>query len=65
MCKGANMHPTLPPVFSHIESNQESYIQRLIDYVRHPSISAHDIGIREVSELLIKMVIVQKLVKKG
>jgi acetylornithine deacetylase/succinyl-diaminopimelate desuccinylase-like protein len=49
------MHPTLPAVFSHIESNQENYIQRLIDYVRHPSISAHDIGIREVSALLIEM----------
>ena len=49
------MHPLLPPVFSHIETNQENYIQRLIDYVRHPSISAHDIGIREVSELLIEM----------
>jgi acetylornithine deacetylase/succinyl-diaminopimelate desuccinylase-like protein len=49
------MHPLLPPVFSHIENNQEKYIQRLIDYVRHPSISAHNIGIREVSELLIEM----------
>jgi len=49
------MHPSLPPVFSHIENNQEKYIQRLIDYVRHPSISAHNIGIREVSELLIEM----------
>ena len=49
------MHTSLPPVFSHIETNQEAYIQRLIDYVRHPSISAHDIGIQEVSELLIEM----------
>jgi len=49
------MNPSLPSVFSHIETHQENYIQRLIDYVRHPSISAHDIGIREVSEILIKM----------
>ncbi len=49
------MHPSLPQVFSHIETNQENYIQRLIDYVRNPSISAHNIGIREVSEILIEM----------
>ncbi|MBZ9935622.1 M20/M25/M40 family metallo-hydrolase [Mesorhizobium sp. BR1-1-16] len=43
----------LDPVFAHIEANRESFIARLIDYVRHPSISAQDIGIREVAALLV------------
>ena len=46
---------TLSPVFSHIEARHDDYVARLIDYVRNPSISAHNIGIREVSELLVKM----------
>ncbi len=45
----------LPPVYDHIQENQDDFIQRLIEYVRHPSISAHDIGIREVSEILVEM----------
>jgi len=49
------MLSSLPPVFSLIDTYAESYLFRLIDYVRHPSISAHNIGIREVSELLIEM----------
>jgi hypothetical protein len=47
--------PTLAPVFEHIEARHDDYVERLIDYVRNPSISAHNIGIREVSELLVKM----------
>jgi acetylornithine deacetylase/succinyl-diaminopimelate desuccinylase-like protein len=49
------MHPSLLPVYDHIQVNQQAFIERLVDYVRHPSISAHDIGIREVSEILVKM----------
>ncbi|SFZ85564.1 Acetylornithine deacetylase/Succinyl-diaminopimelate desuccinylase [Devosia enhydra] len=46
---------SLEPVFAHIGARDEEYVARLIDYVRHPSISAHNIGIREVSELLVGM----------
>jgi acetylornithine deacetylase/succinyl-diaminopimelate desuccinylase-like protein len=46
---------TLSPVFTHIETHQDSFIQRLIGYVRHPSISAHNIGIREVCQILVEM----------
>jgi len=49
------MHPSLPPVYDHIQANKDSFIQRLMDYVRHPSISAHNIGIREVSKILVEM----------
>lgn len=46
---------SLKPVFDYIAVRDEDYVARLIDYVRNPSISAHNIGIREVSELLVKM----------
>jgi acetylornithine deacetylase/succinyl-diaminopimelate desuccinylase-like protein len=45
----------LSDVFSHIDAERESFLRRLIDYVRHPSISAHNIGIREVADLLVDM----------
>ena len=43
----------LDAVFDHIDAQSDSFVSRLIDYVRHPSISAQDIGIREVSALLV------------
>jgi acetylornithine deacetylase/succinyl-diaminopimelate desuccinylase-like protein len=49
------MLPSLSPVFNHIEENRGVFIARLSEYVRHPSISAQDIGIREVSEILVQM----------
>jgi acetylornithine deacetylase/succinyl-diaminopimelate desuccinylase-like protein len=44
----------LQAVFDHIEANRGSFVERVMDYVRHPSISAHDIGIREVAALLVE-----------
>lgn len=49
------MTDSLPPVLAHIDANRDGFVERLIDYVRHPSISAQNIGIREVSELLVGM----------
>lgn len=46
---------SLDPVLAHIDANRDAFLQRLIDYVRHPSISAQNIGIREVSEILVGM----------
>lgn len=43
----------LEPVFAHIEQNRDSFIERVMDYVRHPSISAHNLGIREVATMLV------------
>jgi acetylornithine deacetylase/succinyl-diaminopimelate desuccinylase-like protein len=45
----------LDGIFRHIESNRESFIDRVMDYVRHPSISAQNIGIREVADILVQM----------
>jgi acetylornithine deacetylase/succinyl-diaminopimelate desuccinylase-like protein len=45
----------LDPVLNHIEFNSEHFIQRVMEYVRHPSISAHGQGIAEVGDLLVGM----------
>lgn len=46
--------PQLSQIFDHIEANRDSFIARVMDYVRHPSISAHNIGIREVAAILVE-----------
>lgn len=46
---------TLAAVFEHIETHRASSLERLIDYCRHPSISAENIGIAEVAALLVEM----------
>ncbi|XIA67523.1 M20/M25/M40 family metallo-hydrolase [Bradyrhizobium sp. TZ2] len=47
--------PGLGRVFEHIKTNKDEFVSRLLDYLRHPSISAHNIGIGEVAEMLVKM----------
>jgi acetylornithine deacetylase/succinyl-diaminopimelate desuccinylase-like protein len=54
------MSNTLEQIFAHIATNEQSFITRVMDYVRHPSISAQNVGIREVAALL-----VQKLTDLG
>ena len=49
------MPTDLAAVFNHIDSQRAIYVDRLLDYVRHPSISAHNVGIQEVADLLIRM----------
>lgn len=46
---------SLAAVFDHIETNRTAFLDRLIDYLRHPSISAENIGIAEVGALLVEM----------
>ena len=43
----------LDAVFAHVDAQADSFVTRLMEYVSHPSISAQNIGIREVSELLV------------
>ncbi|MFB6453408.1 M20/M25/M40 family metallo-hydrolase [Bradyrhizobium tunisiense] len=45
----------LSRVFEYIDSNKDRFVSRLLDYLRHPSISAHNIGISEVAGLLVDM----------
>lgn len=49
------MSSELSAVFDHIDGQRDAYVARLLDYVRHPSISAHNIGIREVAAILVDM----------
>lgn len=49
----AGIPDTLAAVFDHIEAHRDDHLARVMDYVRHPSISAHDIGIREVAAMLV------------
>ncbi|MCW5852084.1 MAG: M20/M25/M40 family metallo-hydrolase [Anaerolineae bacterium] len=49
------MTPTaLSDVFAHVDTHQHTFIERLIDYVRRPSISAHGLGIAEVGQFLVE-----------
>ena len=43
----------MKPIFDYIETHQQEFIDRLIDYLRHPSISAHGIGMDEVADYLV------------
>jgi acetylornithine deacetylase/succinyl-diaminopimelate desuccinylase-like protein len=44
---------TLTRTFTHIDQQRDHFIERLIAYVRQPSISAHGIGIAETAEFLL------------
>jgi acetylornithine deacetylase/succinyl-diaminopimelate desuccinylase-like protein len=39
----------LADVFAYINAHRQEYLERLIDYLRRPSISAHGLGIAEVA----------------
>ncbi|MFD2239316.1 M20/M25/M40 family metallo-hydrolase [Aureimonas populi] len=45
----------LDAVREHIRRNEQDFLARLLDYVRHPSISAQNKGIAEVSQILVDM----------
>lgn len=47
--------PELSSVFDHIAKNNDKFVSRLLDYLRHPSISAQNVGMGEVVELLVSM----------
>lgn len=42
----------LDNVFAHIDAHRDAFVSRLMEYVSHPSISAQDVGIAEVAEIL-------------
>ena len=45
----------LERVFAHVAANETRFLDRLLDYVRHPSISAQNIGMAEVAGLVLGM----------
>ena len=44
--------PNLNDIFAHIDEYSQTFLARLIDYLRHPSISAYGEGIGEVAEYI-------------
>ncbi|RIK43582.1 MAG: peptidase M20 [Chloroflexi bacterium] len=47
--------PDLSAIFAHIDARRQSFVDRLIDYVRRPSISAHGVGMDEVAAFLVDL----------
>ena len=45
----------LSDVFSYVDTNRQLFLDRLMAYLRQPSISAHGIGIAEVAEFLVEL----------
>jgi acetylornithine deacetylase/succinyl-diaminopimelate desuccinylase-like protein len=45
---------SLTPLYTYVDQNRETFINRLIDYVRRPSISAYGEGMGEVADYLVK-----------
>src|SRR4051794_34603092 len=64
LCRGGDLSMTskpsspvaaLAPVFAYIDAHQQEFVERLIDYVRRPSISASGVGMGEVADHLLVM----------
>ena len=49
------MPSDLTALFHHIDEYREDFVGRLMEYLRQPSISAENVGIQEVAELLVTM----------
>lgn len=47
------MSDSLQRVFEHIEANADEFLSRMMEYVSHPSISAQNVGIRDVANILV------------
>jgi acetylornithine deacetylase/succinyl-diaminopimelate desuccinylase-like protein len=53
-CTQSDVAPLdLTRVFDHIRANEQNFIDRLIDYVRRPSISTQNTGIDDVARFLV------------
>jgi acetylornithine deacetylase/succinyl-diaminopimelate desuccinylase-like protein len=53
--QGSSIDQNLSAVFAYIEEHRDEYVQRLMDYVSRPSISAQGIGIAETAEFLAQL----------
>ena len=49
------MSSDLAAIFEHIDQQRDASVGRLVEYLRHPSISAYNEGIAEVAALLQRM----------
>ena len=48
----ASLMPNLSDIFAYIDDHSQTFLSRLIDYLRRPSISAYGEGIGEVAEYI-------------
>ena len=48
--------PNLNDIFAYIDDHSQSYLARLIEYLRRPSISAYDEGIGEVANYIAEVI---------
>ncbi len=48
----SSMIPDLDSIFAYIDDHSEIFLSRLLDYLRHPSISAYGEGIAEVAHYM-------------
>jgi acetylornithine deacetylase/succinyl-diaminopimelate desuccinylase-like protein len=46
--------PNLADVYAYVDAHRQHFIDRLLDYVRRPSISAHGLGMAEVAGYLVE-----------
>src|SRR5215831_7872947 len=44
--------PDLSDVFAYVDDHRQDFLDRLFDYVRRPSISAHGLGNAEVADYI-------------
>src|SRR5271165_1657063 len=49
------MHHDLATIYDHIDRQRDDAVRRLVAYLRHPSISAQNIGIQDVADRLVRM----------
>ncbi len=47
-----SLTPDLNDIFAYIDAHSESFLARLVDYLRRPSVSAYGEGIGEVAEYI-------------
>lgn len=47
----------MEPIFNYIDGNRNLFINRLIDYLRQPSISAHGVGMDKVADYLVNWLV--------
>ena len=47
--------PNLSDVFTYIDQHKQTFLNRLMEYLRQPSISAHGIGIAETAAFLVDL----------
>jgi acetylornithine deacetylase/succinyl-diaminopimelate desuccinylase-like protein len=45
----------LPEVFAYVDARRQAFLERLLDYLRRPSISAHGLGMAEVADALVAL----------